>query len=104
MLLSDDVQVPEDTHQTFQIGRTIVTIRTRIQSKIPVFNTNESNMNKIKSTGVKLENFKDDDKYKIVEINGKRFLVRPLEDEDDENNSDEMDENEEAKNDSFDED
>ena len=103
VLLSDDVPVPEDTHQTLQIGRTVVTIKTKIKSKIPVFNTNGSNMSKTKANDMKLENLKNDGPLKIVEINGKRFLVRPENEEEDASNSDDMDENEEAKNDSFNE-
>lgn len=82
-LLSDNVTVPETTHQTLQIGRTIVTIKAKIRSKVPEFTTNNSNLsNKNKAKNGGKDSLKSNDKivdenYKIVEVNGKRYLVKP---------------------------
>lgn len=46
VLESGNVEIKEDTHQTIQVGRTIITIKIRTQSKVPEFVT--QNMNKSK--------------------------------------------------------
>jgi pSer/pThr/pTyr-binding forkhead associated (FHA) protein len=82
-LLSDNVVVPEATHQSLQIGRTIVTIKAKIRSKVPEFTTNNCNIskkNKMKNVAIENSEFNnklDGEDYKIVEIDGKRYLVKP---------------------------
>jgi len=44
VLISHNVAVSETTHQTLQIGRTIVTTKAKIRSKVPEFTTNNSNI------------------------------------------------------------
>jgi len=94
VLLSHSVPVPGDTHQTLQIGRTVVTMKFKANGGHQSYKPKENFDQNTK---------KYDENLKIVEIDGKRFLVRPeVEDEDDANNDEEM-EDEEAKNNEFDE-
>ena len=79
VLLSGNVVVPDSTHQTLQIGRTVVTMKCKTRSKVPEFKTNNSRMenkNKIPTD----DEYRLDNGLKIIEIDGKRFLVKPEED------------------------
>lgn len=86
VLLSDKVVVKESPHQTVQIGRTIVTTKAKIRSKIPEFSTNQGKSQtpvyRPKDNEYKFDESQSNSEYRIVEINGKRFLVKPEEDED----------------------
>lgn len=93
VLLSHNIVVPEQTHQTVQIGRTIVTTKAKIRSKVPEFTTNGSHINakngvkKAKTEDYGFEGYKLDPNTKVIEIDGKRYLVRPeIEDDDIDNN------------------
>lgn len=86
VLLSDKIIVPESTHQTVQIGRTIVTTKAKIKSKVPEFQVNEGHASnkvyKANSNDVKFEENEENGEYRVVEINGKRYLVKPEADAD----------------------
>ena len=84
VLLSHNITIPENVTQTYQIGRTIVTIRAKSKSKVPEFTTNNSHYainNKAQKSNTDEYHFdnndKDSESLKVVEIDGKRFLVRP---------------------------
>ena len=66
VLLSDSVSVPEKTHQTLQIGRTVVTMKVKLKSKVPEFKTNSSQIKNKNSENKKEINF-DENNYKIDE-------------------------------------
>lgn len=82
--MSDSISIPEDTHLTVQIGRTIVTTKAKSKSKVPEFTTNGSHIN-MKNKFMTQDPENADDGYKlegntkIIEIDGKRFLVMPEE-------------------------
>ena len=82
-LLSDKVVIKENPHQTVQIGRTIVTTKAKIRSKIPEFSTNQGKSStpifRPKENEYKFDESQSNSEYRIVEINGKRFLVKPEE-------------------------
>jgi pSer/pThr/pTyr-binding forkhead associated (FHA) protein len=86
VLLSDNVTVPEATHTTLQIGRTVVTMKCKMKSKVPEFKTNNSRMEKVKTASYNESEVALENGLKIIEIDGKRFLVRPEVDEDPINN------------------
>jgi len=44
VLLSDSITVPEDTHLTVQVGRTIITTKAKSHSRVPEFTTNSSHI------------------------------------------------------------
>lgn len=82
VLHSDNVVVPESTHTTMQIGRTVVTIKSKLKSKVPEFKTNNGHMEKAKNASYKESEMAIENGLKIIEIDGKRFLVRPEVEED----------------------
>lgn len=94
VLLSHNIVVPEQTHQTVQIGRTIVTTKAKIRSKVPEFPTSGGHIISKNGMNVKnrnedygFEGYKLDPNTKVIEIDGKRYLVRPeIEDDDMDNN------------------
>ena len=70
-----------------QIGRTVVTTKVRIKSRVPEFTTNGSHINAKNSAAQSKEyelegGYKFDKNTKVVEINGKKYLVRPEIEED----------------------
>lgn len=85
VLLSDNLVIPETAHQTVQIGRTIVTTKAKIRSTVPEFTTNGSHINVKNGAQDKDEmgfgEYKLDPNMKVIEIDGKRYLVKPEDDD-----------------------
>ena len=84
VLLSDWIKITEDSHKTVQIGRTVVTSKAKSTSKVPEFNPKGNNISEKNNWPKDSEdNFDNDSSYKfdkttkVVEINGKKYLVRP---------------------------
>eukprot|EP00344_Euplotes_crassus_P008538 CAMPEP_0197017290 /NCGR_PEP_ID=MMETSP1380-20130617/79460_1 /TAXON_ID=5936 /ORGANISM="Euplotes crassus, Strain CT5" /LENGTH=212 /DNA_ID=CAMNT_0042444375 /DNA_START=625 /DNA_END=1261 /DNA_ORIENTATION=- len=73
VLESGNVEIKEDTHQTIQVGRTIITVKVRTESKVPEFLT----QNMSKNNQVKFDPDFEDKEYKVIEIKGKRYLIKP---------------------------
>ncbi len=92
VLESGNVEVIDDTHQTVQIGRTIITTKLKVEPKIPEFTTKENNKNEMEASRatenvVKFDKDYQDNEYKVIEINGKRYLVKPENDLENESKS-----------------
>lgn len=88
VLESGNVEITEDALQTIQVGRTVITTKLKIEPKIPEFITQENSKNQISRKGqsedsksnsniVKFDQNYEDEEYKVIEINGKRYLVKP---------------------------
>ena len=82
VLQSHNVEVPEHSNQNVQIGRTIVTTRPKLKSEIPSYINNESNLipdqvYQASNDEVKFDEEYKNGEYKVIQINGKRYLVKP---------------------------
>mmetsp|Transcript_25008 Transcript_25008/g.22181 ORF Transcript_25008/g.22181 Transcript_25008/m.22181 type:complete len:157 (-) Transcript_25008:45-515(-) len=82
VLQSHNVIVPKDKNQNVQIGRTIVTTKPKHQNQIPDFIAQENSLIpggviRPDRNDVKFDDEFKDSEYKVIEINGKRYLVKP---------------------------
>ena len=83
VLTSDNIEIPTDHNLTVQVGRTIVTSKPTPKSKIPDNIPPEdhlipnNNIYRTENDQVKFDEGYQDTNYKVIEINGRRFLVKP---------------------------